>query len=107
MVTRLALYCVCDHEHFMSLDSDLFSNNILEVSENFCLGDSRTCFANNCINEVFLVLVVWRLFWFSLNSKVDMRALSLFTVIAQRVSHAGSTYECIGSSCDLRWSSIE
>ena len=33
-----------------------------------------------------------------------MRALIFFPVIAQRVSHAGSTYECIGS---LRADSIE
>ena len=31
MVTRLAMYSVNDREHFMSFDTALLSNNILEV----------------------------------------------------------------------------
>ena len=34
MVASLALYCVCDHEHFMGFDVALLFNNILEVLRN-------------------------------------------------------------------------
>ena len=34
VVTRLALYCVCDHEHFMSFDIALLFNTFLDVLRN-------------------------------------------------------------------------
>ena len=34
MVTRLALYCVCDHEHFMSFDIAKFFQDILDGLSN-------------------------------------------------------------------------
>ena len=35
MATRLAVYCVCNHEHFMNFDIALLLNNLLEVLRNF------------------------------------------------------------------------
>ena len=63
--------------------------------------------------SLFLVLDVWGLFWFSLISEVDVRALKLPLESRNGFPRAVSTYECTGyfvracNFCDLRWSLIE
>ena len=86
MGSRLTLYCVCDHERFMSCDIALFcfDNIILKVLRNLLVllvvvfweefrhhvifvWRLKNLFRHQLYQGgLFLVLVVQRLFWFSL-----------------------------------------
>ena len=114
MATRQALCCVCDHEHFIgSILHFLLRKKLVKFSamsmvllvvvpwelfHHYFISVWRLKNQQLCRCGLFLVLAFWRLFVFSLNSEIDMRAFfvpvhcyhaSVFPVLVPRMVASG------------------